>query len=540
METRLFSGPLVPRYIYPFDLRRQPHLETDVVVVGSGAAGLSAALAAAEAGAEVVLLTKATLAESNTTYAQGGVAAVLDQDHKEAADSIEQHVQDTVDSGAGMCDVDIVKDIVASGAEIHAFLQQHGCQFDRDDQGRIALTREGGHSARRILHANGDATGREITRALGQAVDAHDNITILNGCYVLDILDYDGAAVGVMYSRKNVRSAVIAGTTILASGGCGRVFRETSNPSIATGDGLAMAYRAGAQLCDLEFVQFHPTSLYIAGKPRHLITEAMRGEGAHLLNHRGERFMPDYHDDAELAPRDVVSRAIINEISQTHFPHVWLDATHLPDEFVRQRFPTIYKTCQALEIDITKDWIPVHPSAHYHCGGVLSDTHGVTNMDGLLVAGEVACTGLHGANRLASNSILESLIMGIRSGRLAAGRKTRYTRLRIQADPPGHEREDIDISDILRSARALMWRNVGIERKQEGLQTSINSLQFWLKHQVHGLFREQRGWELQNILVTGNLIARAALERGCSVGTHLRSDSEGNIDPVHHCLLREQ
>ena len=337
---------------------------------------------------------------------------------------------------------------------------------------------------------------------------------------------------------KAVRSAVIAKTTILATGGCGRVFRETSNPAIATGDGLAMAYRAGAQLCDMEFVQFHPTTLYIAGKPRYLITEAMRGEGAHLVNHRGERFMPEYHELAELAPRDIVSRAIIKEISRTNFPHVWLDATHLPSEFVRERFPTIAQTCSRLDIDITKDWIPVHPSAHYHCGGVFSDTHGRSNLPGLLVAGEVACTGLHGANRLASNSILESLVMGLRAGRIAADSDRPYQRLRIQAEPAGQELEDIDISDMIRSARSMLWRNAGIERSLDGLQTAINSLNFWLKHQVHGLFRDQAGWELQNILVVGNLIAHAAAERRCSVGTHLREDSEGDIDYTHNCFVK--
>ena len=538
MDTRVLRGPSVPRYIYPFDLRRQPHLDTDVVVVGSGSAGLSAALAAADAGAEVVLLSKATLNESNTTYAQGGVAAVLNEPLHEDGDSIAAHVSDTMTAGADMCDEAAVKDIIAGGNDVIEFLQQHHCAFDKNSDGQVALTREGGHSFRRILHANGDATGKEIVRSLSEAVEAHEHITILNGCYVLDLLDHNGTVVGVIYSRKGVRSAVVAKTTILATGGCGRVFRETSNPAIATGDGLAMAYRAGAHLCDMEFVQFHPTTLYIAGKPRYLITEAMRGEGAHLVNHRGERFMPEYHDLAELAPRDVVSRAIIKEISRTNFPHVWLDATHLPNDFVRERFPTIAETCQRLDIDITKDWIPVHPSAHYHCGGIISDTHGRSNLPGLLVAGEVACTGLHGANRLASNSILESLVMGLRAGRIAADSERPYERLRIQAEPPGHELEDIDISDMVRSARALLWRNAGIERSLDGLQTAINSLNFWLKHQVHGLFRDQQGWELQNILVVGNIIAHAALERRCSVGTHLREDSEGHIDYTHNCFVK--
>jgi L-aspartate oxidase len=287
-------------------------------------------------------------------------------------------------------------------------------------------------------------------------------------------------------------------------------------------------------------MQFHPTTLYIAGGARLLITEAMRGEGAVLKNHAGERFMPGYHADAELAPRDVVSRAIISEIRRTEFPHVWLDATHLGRDFLAERFPMILQACAKLGIDITTQWMPVHPSAHYHCGGVLSDSAGRTSLPGLWAAGEVGCTGLHGANRLASNSILEGLVVGLRAGRSAAERAERPPRVRLQHPEPPPAPEELDVADLARSARSLMWRQVGIERTGAELAVAKRSLHFWLAHQARGAFRDRGGWQLQNTLVVGGLVATAAELRRASVGTHCRTDSSGAVEPGRVALVRPE
>jgi L-aspartate oxidase len=525
MIERALAPVDCPRHLVGFDLRRRPHLEADVLVVGGGVAGLCAALAAADEGADVLVLVKGALDESNTAWAQGGVAAVLDPNERAEDDDLDAHVSDTLAAGVGLCDPAVVRDILADGAGAIAFLREHGCSFDLHGDA-IALTREGGHSARRILHAKGDATGAEVARALVAAAAAHPRITLVESAFAIDLISDDERVVGVLYHRREELFAALAGTTVLATGGCGRIWRETTNPALATGDGLAMAYRAGARLGDLEFMQFHPTTLYIAGASRLLITEAMRGEGAVLKNSDGERFMPNYHPQADLAPRDVVTRAIISEIRRTGFPHVWLDATHLGADFLRTRFPTIHEACARLGIDCSTQWLPVHPSAHYHCGGVISDRLGYTGVAGLWAAGEVACTGLHGANRLASNSILEGLVMGIRAGRDAAraGGPPGRRRVSVAKPPPAPE---VDVADLVRSARSLMWRNVGIERSGTELATAARTLTFWTKHQARGEFRTRDGWELQNQLLVGSLVVAAATARTAGVGTHGRSDSQG-------------
>ncbi|MBA3710701.1 MAG: L-aspartate oxidase [Planctomycetes bacterium] len=540
MLTDIRPGPDASRYLLGFDLRRRPHLEADVLVVGGGVAGLCAAIAAADEGKEVLVLAKGSMTDSNTAWAQGGVAVVLGNDEREPLDNVELHVRDTLAAGAGLCEEGVVRDILGAAAESIELLRKHGCLFDRSEQGALALTREGGHSARRILHANGDSTGAEIVRSLAAAAAAHPRITVIENAFAVDLLsDDESRIVGVIYHRREELVAALAGSTILATGGCGRVWRESTNPPVATGDGLAMAYRAGAELADLEFMQFHPTTLYIAGGARLLITEAMRGEGAVLKNHEGERFMPRYHPDAELAPRDVVTRAIIAEIRRTGFPHVWLDATHLGAEFLRGRFPTIFQACAKLGIDITTAWMPVHPSAHYHCGGIITDQRGATSLGGLWASGEVACTGLHGANRLASNSILEGLVMGMRSG-IDAGRAGKPPgRVRISSPKPEPTPEGLDVPDLVRSLRALMWRQVGIERTASELAVARRSLAFWLSHQARGDFRDRSGWELQNQLLVGSLVASSAERRTASVGTHTRSDSQGAVDPRHLGFVRK-
>jgi L-aspartate oxidase len=538
MQVHQLPGPWAPRHLVGYDLRRRPHLEADVLVIGGGVAGMCAALEAADTGREVLLLQKAASDESNTAWAQGGIAAVLEPHEAQPDDTVDLHVADTLAAGAGLCDETVVRDLLADGARAIACLRRHGCTFDQDDRGGVALTREGGHAARRILHAQGDATGREIARALAEAVTRHPGITVIDNAFTIDLVMEAGRVVGALYFRRDELIAALAGSTILATGGCGRVWRETTNPAVATGDGLAMAYRAGAAVADAEFMQFHPTTLYIAGGARLLITEAMRGEGAVLKNHAGEHFMPGYHPQADLAPRDVVTRAIINEIRTSGFPHVWLDATHLGAEFLRSRFPTIVQACARFGIDPATDWLPVHPSAHYHCGGVLTDAHGATSLPGLWAAGEVACTGLHGANRLASNSLLEGLIVGLRAGAAAAAAGGPPGRIRISAERPEPAPEDLDVQDLLRSVRALMWRQVGIERTAAELTTARRTLEFWTRHQARGSFRGQAGWELQNQLTVAALVAAAAQARTASVGTHTRSDSVGSLDTRHFALVK--
>lgn len=540
MDVLHRPGPECPRYLVGFDLRRRPHLDADVLVVGAGLAGLAAALAAADAGAEVLLLTKSPVEESNTAYAQGGIAAVLDEERRRPDDSIDQHVIDTLAAGAGLCDETAVRDILAAVGEGIDLLTAHDCQFDRNPAGALSLTREGGHRHERILHASGDATGREISRALAAAVYGHPNIEVVRHAFAIDLLTDDdtGRVRGVLYSRRGEIFAALAGATVLACGGTGQVFRETTNPAIATGDGLAMAYRAGAELSDLEFVQFHPTTLYIAGGGRMLVTEAMRGEGAVLKNQAGERFMPAYHPDAELAPRDVVSRAIVSEISQSGFSHVWLDASHLGADFLRQRFPNIHAACARFDIDLSSDWIPVHPSAHYHCGGVRTDTYGTTSLPGLLACGEVACTGLHGANRLASNSLAEALVVGRRAGARAAEIGGEPGRVRLSHERRKPAPEALDVADLTRSVRAMTWRHVGLERNAAGLATARRSLEFWTQHQARGFFPDEAGWTLQNLLLVGCLITSAAEQRAGSVGTHSRADDSGDIDRRHITMRR--
>ena len=538
MHVRFEPGPWAPRQLVGFDLRRRPHLEADVLVVGGGVAGLCAALAAADAGREVLLLVKGDLSESNTAWAQGGVAAVLDRTEREAEDTPEKHVQDTLVAGAGLCDEQAVRDLIGEGAASIAFLRRYGCVFDLASDGGIALTREGGHSARRILHAQGDSTGREVARSLAAATVAHPLITVIENAFAIDLITVEQRIVGVLYQRREELFAALAGATVLATGGCGRVWRETSNPSVATGDGIAMAYRAGAAVADMEFMQFHPTTLYIAGGARLLITEAMRGEGAVLKNHAGERFMPKYHPQAELAPRDVVTRAIIAEVRASGFPHVWLDATHLGAGFLQERFPTIAQACGKFGIDITTAWIPVHPSAHYHCGGVVTDANGKSGIAGLWAAGEVGCTGLHGANRLASNSILEGLIVGMRAGRDAAAAGGAPGRIRVEVERPTPAAEDLDVPDLVRSVRSLMWRQVGIERSGAELAQACRTLDFWARHQARGAFRSRDGWELQNQLTVAALVAAAAFNRTASVGTHGRTDSSGPVDLMHVAFQR--
>src|SRR5438132_3671978 len=402
------------RYLTPFAPKQTPHFFTDILAIGAGIAGLRAALEV-PASLRVLVITKDQIEQSNSRYAQGGIAGVVAPEVR-----FENHIEDTLTAGAGLCDRDIVELVVREAPNQINDLIRWGTHFD-EENGRLALTREGGHSHRRIVHALGDATGHEVMRAVIAKACQAANITIWDKTFTIDLLTQKGVCAGALVHRPGRDNLLSwAKQTILASGGAGMVYRETTNPPVATGDGMAAAYRAGAELRDMEFMQFHPTVLYVAGSGRFLITEAVRGEGAYLRDKNGVRFMPAEDSRAELAPRDVVARAIVRCMERTQHPNVYLDLTHLEPERVRQRFPGIDKVCKSFGLDITRDRIPVRPGAHYMIGGVTTDAEGRTTIPNLWAAGEVTSSGLHGANRLASNSLLEGLVFGASSGRGAA------------------------------------------------------------------------------------------------------------------------
>lgn len=552
------------RYLVPFKASRLPQQFTDVLIIGGGVAGLRAAIAAS-ASAEVLLLTKDTIDQSNTWYAQGGIAAVL-----QPADSIESHISDTKIGGAGICDDEAVRITVTEGPARVLELLEWGANFDKQagNPYDLAFTREGGHSFGRILHAHGDATGRELAQTLINAVRSHENVRVSERSFAIDLLtDEEGSGSrvsGLGAEDRNPASgtrnpssrsprclgaiAYINGSiqiiwakrTILASGGAGQLYRETTNPPIATADGHAMAYRAGAAMQDMEMVQFHPTTLYVAGSSRALVTEAVRGEGAYLVDRTGKRFMFDYHKDGELAPRDVVSRAIVEQIRKTHFTHVFLDARHLAKTEFRERFPQLAKLVDEFEIDPSKDLIPIHPAAHYMIGGVDADAMGRSSLAGLYAIGEAGCSGLHGANRLGSNSLLEGLAFGARAGTDAAQAAKDDTikfPTALEAHVAPSTKTELDVADVKSSLRSVMWRNVGIERTGEHLTETREIIAFWSRYVMDKTFDPSKtgaaaiaGWELQNMLTVCHLIATAALTRTESRGAHYRMDYPNRDD----------
>jgi L-aspartate oxidase len=532
------------RYLIPFRSMLLPQIFTDVLVVGTGVAGMRAALAAAEQGADVIVTAKGELKQSNTWWAQGGIAAVVAED-----DTFDSHVGDTLTAGAGLCDEPVVRRIVEAAPRQIDVLRRWGMRFDRvggerlaayDGEGPpLALGREGGHAAFRILHADGDATGKELASTLDRQLQQTDRIRRFEQCFVLDLITVDGSTgnggqcLGAITHHPRYGLQVIwAGATVLACGGCGQVYRESTNPGVATGDGLAMAYRAGAELQDMAFMQFHPTTLYIAGASRSLITEAVRGEGAYLIDRNGHRFMPDYDDRGELAPRDVVARAILQQMANTGHTHVYLDVRHLGRQWFAERFPGIYQQLQKFEIDPGQQGIPVHPSAHYMIGGVRTDDEGRTSIPGLYACGEVACTGLHGANRLASNSLLEGLVCGEITGRACTHAPAHAPRasLKLISDIRPSDRSELDLADVRSSLRSVMWRHVGIGRDGAHLQEVAEMFEFWARYTMDKIFDERAGWEVQNLLTVGALITRAALWRQESRGTHARLDHPQTLD----------
>ena len=510
------------QFLIELDFRRVPSLSPDVVIIGSGIAAISAALVAAE-DASVLLVTKDELKESNTYYAQGGVAVSLDP-----ADDPEGHLRDTLIAGAGLCDEEAVRKLVTEGPARVNQLIEWGTPFDREN-GQIAFTLEGGHSHHRVIHANGDATGRAIEAALIHKIQTHPNISTLENHYAVDLLHKDGVCYGLV--ALDVKGAkflkIEAKATVLATGGLGQIYRETTNPAVATGDGMAMAFRAGATLQDMEFVQFHPTALYLAGAKRHLITEAVRGEGAYLLNVKGERFMQRFHGQAELAPRDVVARAIQQEIVATGATNVFISMTHLDPVLIRSRFPNLCAMLAQYRLDPATDRIPVRPASHYMMGGVRTDLSARTDVSRLLAAGEVTSVGVHGANRLASNSLLEGLVFGHEAGKqalqLAAGSQTTFPDKRMRPVLP-KDNLPLDVVDVRNSLRSLVSRSAGILRNGETMSSALQMLDFWQRYVDLEQFTSVAGLELQNMLTCAQLILRGALRREESRGAHQRSD----------------
>lgn len=512
--------PLPRRYLVGFHWRRTPHYFTDILVLGAGLAGLRAALAV-PAALDVLVVTKDRLPESNSFYAQGGIAGVLD-----AGDRFEDHESDTLRAGDGLCDAEVVCRVVREAPREIETLQQWGARFDEEGPGKLKLAREAGHSAARIVHV-GDATGQEVMRVVIAQAQQRPNITIWENTFSLDLLTAEGQCVGAVIYRNGEVWLVWSRQTILATGGVGQLYRETTNPAVATGDGLAMAWRAAAQIRDMEFLQFHPTVLYVAGSARHLITEAARGAGAILRDRFGRRFMPEVDPRAELAPRDIVARAIVRQMEKTQHPCVYLDMSHLEAERVRHEFPGIARVCGSFGLDITRDWIPVRPAAHYVIGGVSVDLLGRTSLPNLWACGEVSASGLHGANRLASNSLLESLVYGRWSGEgagEAAVQRQNPSRPLPLSAAGGQCDSTIQPGDIRNALQSLLWRKAGIIRYGQALQEALSDVRFWAGYVLAQEFREPAGWELQNLLINAWMLVWAAWQRQESRGVHYRED----------------
>lgn len=505
----------------------EEHIKTDFLIIGGGVAGLRAAIELARNG-EVLVVTKDAPTESSSEYAQGGVAVALSDE-----DEISIHFEDTIRAGDGLCLRKAVGTLVEEGPTRIRELILWGAEFDKEGM-KLAFTQEAAHSKRRVLHAQGDSTGHEIMRVLTDKVRATGTVSKIDFAFTRDLIVENGRCVGAVVCQQALRKTltISARAVLLATGGAGQLYERTTNPAVATGDGMAMAFRAGAALVDMEFIQFHPTALFLKGAPQFLLSEAMRGEGGMLKNIHGLRFMDRYNPARELAPRDVVTRAIHSEMTATAAENVFLDMTHLNADYVTRRFPRIHRTCKDLGIDITKDPIPVSPAAHYIMGGVKTDLWGATTLPGLFAAGETACTGVHGANRLASNSLLEGLVFGERAGLAAA----RYARKRIQRDEPRlravarHKQTGrtpssaaSGIGELRASLKKLMGEKVGIVRSRKDLMTALKKLQEW-DRAMKGHGPDRAFFELRNMITAATLITRSALLREGSVGAHFRND----------------
>lgn len=537
------SPYLQRRYLLSFRSRSLPHIFTDVLVIGSGAAGMRAAIEASKHG-QVILMTKGNIPDSNSYFAQGGLAAVMGK-----SDTVENHIADTLATAGGMGDDEVIRYVISQAPQHIRQMREWGTKFDTAG-GQLALAREGGHSARRIVHARGDATGRAICETLIAKLREQAGIKVFEQCFAVDLITdppeggSSARCIGaITFNPRFGLQMIWARQTILAGGGSGVLWRETTNPPHATADALAMAFRAGAVVADAEMMQFHPTTLYVAGATRSLISEAVRGEGAYLVDRTGCRFMKDYHAMGELAPRDVVSRAIIDQMVKTNFTHVFLDVRHIGAEEFAKRFPYIDRQCRSFGIDPGRDLIPVHPAAHYMIGGARTDIDGRTTLENLFACGEAACSGLHGANRLASNSLTEALVFGQRTGQLAgealSAQNGHLTAGQIDWTNAHSDRTELDLTDIRNSLRSLMWRNVGIERRGDRLGETLEIVGFWGRYILDKEFFDPAGWEIQNMLTAAYLITECALRRTETRGVHYREDFP-ETDPVwaRHQLVR--
>lgn len=536
------------RYIIPVDPRDAPVVRAGAVVVGSGVAGLYTALKLADF-TEVAVLCKGGVFDSNSYAAQGGIAAAVG-----AGDSPDLHEEDTLAAGDGLNIRPAVRVVVKESPEAVKDLLRLGALFDRAGE-ELALAREAAHSRDRVLHAGGDATGRELVRALWEQVRGKPNIRIYEKAAVADVLTVKGRCVGVVaHTGDRGWTVFSAPATVLATGGAGQLYRLTTNPQGATGDGVAMAFRAGAAVRDLEFIQFHPTAYSGSGAPSFLLSEALRGEGAILRNVRGDRFMPGYHPMAELAPRDVVARAIVMEMERTESTHVYLDITHKSPDWLERRFPTIYRFCRSQGLHLGSDWIPVAPAAHYMMGGIVTDLWGCTTVSGLFAVGEAASTGVHGANRLASNSLVEGIVFGKRT----ADRVRRYLEEAPDLSwPPGGDGEEAavwsperrclaagleeDPSSLRLELQAMMSREVGVVRSADSLTRALSALGRWSPSLLSaGRNRDEIEWI--NLMTVARLVAEAAWFRTESRGAHFRRDYPARDDArwrVHIVFSRE-
>jgi L-aspartate oxidase len=506
-------------------------LQTDFIVIGSGVAGLRSAIELASVGANVTVLTKDKTSESNTEYAQGGVAVVLAED-----DDVDLHEEDTLVAGAGLCDEHAVETLVTEGPKYVQQLIDWGTEFDREG-GELIFTREAAHSRRRILHAHGDSTGAEFVRSLITRARAEHSIDLVPFANTERLLTSDGRCVGVEFLDPVLKAPrqIYGKAVIMCTGGAGQLYQHTTNPPVATGDGMAMAYFAGAEVSDMEFVQFHPTALNVEGAPRFLLSEAMRGEGGILRSRSGERFMPNYDERAELAPRDIVSRSIVAEMRRTGTRFVLLDMTALNAEFLSHRFPKISDTCRAYGIDITKDPIPVSPASHYSMGGIRTDLWGRSSVPGLYAAGEVACTGVHGANRLASNSLLEGLVFGARAGAAAAPDSGEWgveSKEKTIASTDSLSTLNSQLSTAVKKrVKRIMWERVGILRDADGLSRAIR--------EFDQIATSNLSTPSRNFVTLARLIASGGLWREESRGGHYRTDFTRQSDSFHvHSIQR--
>jgi len=490
-------------------------LETDFIVIGSGVAGLRASIELAQSGANVTVLTKDKASESNTEYAQGGVAVVLSED-----DNAELHEGDTLVAGAGLCDPKAVETLVTDGTKYVKQLIEWGTEFDREG-GKLVMGQEAAHSRRRILHAHGDSTGAEFVRSLIARAGSEKKINLTPFANTESLIVSGGRCVGVRFLDPVLRAPreIYAKAVIMCTGGAGQLYLHTTNPPVATGDGMAMAYVAGAEMADMEFIQFHPTALNLEKAPRFLLSEAMRGEGGLLKNKYGERFMPRYDERAELAPRDIVSRSIVAEMRRTGTRSVYLDMTALDEDFLENRFPKIYETCKHYGLNIASDMLPVSPASHYCMGGIRTDLWGRSTVPGLYAAGEVTCTGVHGANRLASNSLLEGLVFGARAGEAAA-----KDSIRLRDESGKSQVDDQKLSAlnsplstaVKKRIKRVMWERVGILRDRDSLRRALK--------EFDQIAAGNLSTSSRNFVTLATLVATAALWREESRGGHFRTD----------------